>query len=382
MQFIHFGLLLSLLASNAAAVGDQIVISASQSRSLGIETVPLAAASLATGNALPARVLVPNQQIRVVSAPLAGMVESLPVATGQSVKKGQLLLRLQSPGLAELERDFLQAALLSQLSGNALKRDEQLFKDGIIAESRYLATQNAALSSAAAAREKRQALALAGVGEAAIAGLSAGRAANSALELTAPITGVVLEQMAEPGQRVEAAAPLFKVASLSPLWLEIQAPIGQASKLALGATVKVPNSLSPNSLPRGERDAESLRDAQITGKVISVGRSVSEANQTVLVRAEISEGAANLRPGQFVEAVIGISGSAGQWAVPGNALARVGAQAYVFVQTPAGYRAQPVKVVSQTPESITVSGGLRGDERVVSKGAVALKAAWQGLGGE
>lgn len=368
MQFIRIGLFLSLLASllasGGAVAGDQIAMSAKQSQSLGIETVPLAAASHATGNALPARVLVPNQQLRVVSAPLAGMVESVSVATNQSVKKGQLLLRLQSPGLAELQRDFLQAASLSRLAGDALSRDEKLFKDGIIAESRYLATRNAASSAAAASHEKRQALRLAGVGEAAITGLAHGETANSGLDLTAPVAGVVLEQMVAPGQRVEAAAPLLKLANLSPLWLEIQTPLSQANALAVGAAVIVTNP-------------------QASGKILSIGRSVSEASQTVLVRAEVSEGAANLRPGQFVEAKIGLSpGSAGHWSVPGNALVRVENQAYVFVQTPTGYRALPVKVISQTPAAITLSGELRGDERVVSKGAVALKAAWQGLGGE
>jgi hypothetical protein len=113
---------------------------------------------------------------------------------------------------------------------------------------------------------------------------------------------------------------------------------------------------------------------------------VAEANQTVMARAEVSEGAANLRPGQFVEAVLGISGGAGLWTVPGNALVRAANQAYVFVQTSSGYRVQAVKVISQTPTAITiesaVAGELHGDERVVSRGSVALKAAWQGLGGE
>lgn len=367
MQFIHIGLLLSLLASGLAMAGEQIAMTAKQSQALGIETVPLAASVNATGNALPAQVVIPNQQIRVVSAPLAGMLESLSVAVNQRVKKGQLLARLQSPGLAELQRDYLQAASQSRLAQNSLSRDESLFKDGIIAESRYLATQNVALASAAAASEKRQSLRLAGVGDAAIARLQAGQAIGSALEIAAPIEGVVLEQMAAPGQRVEAAAPLFKVAHLSPLWLEIQVPISQANTLTLGAAVNVST-------------------AQASGKVISIGRSVAEANQTVMARAEVSEGAANLRPGQFVEAVLGISGGAGLWTVPGNALVRAANQAYVFVQTSSGYRVQAVKVISQTPTAITiesaVAGELHGDERVVSRGSVALKAAWQGLGGE
>lgn len=360
MRIIRLFLVITSCWAGLAAAAD-IPMSARQSQALGIETVPLVASANVAGNAMPAQVMIPNQQIRVVSAPLAGMVESMAVAVNQSVAKGQPLARLQSPALAELQRDYLQAALQSQLAQNSLSRDEKLFKEGIIAEGRYQATRNAALGSSAGANEKRQALRLAGLGDGAISKLQSGQAIGSALEITAPIEGVVLEQMVAPGQRVEAAAPLFKVARLSPLWLEIQVPLNQASALQEGAAVRVPA-------------------APASGKVISIGRSVAEGSQTVLVRAEVGEGAANLRPGQYVEAVVGAGGGGGQWTVPGAALVRANNQAYVFVQTPGGFRPQAVKVLGQTPSAITISGELRGDERVASKGTVALKAAWQGLG--
>lgn len=336
-------------------------MTARQSQALGIETAPLAAPSAASGSGLPAQVVIPNHQLRVISAPLPGMVESLEVVVNQAVKKGQTLARLQSPALAELQRDFLQAALQSQLAQNTLSRDEKLFKDGIVAESRYLASRSNATVLAAMANEKRQALRLAGMNDDALRKLQSGQAIGSALEVASPIEGVVMEQMLAPGQRVEVAAPLFRVARLSPLWLEIQVPLSHISALQPGAPVRVPA-------------------ASASGKVISIGRAVSEANQTVMVRAEVSDGAGNLRPGQYVEAVVGFAAGPRQWSVPNAALVRAGNQAYVFVQTPSGYRPQPVQVLGQTPAAITITGELRGDEKVVAKGTVALKAAWQGLG--
>ncbi len=363
MFMIRSFLAVSLCWAGVAFAASDVPVTAKQSQALGIETQPLASSSVLAGNALPAQVVIPNHQMRVISAPLPGMVESMAVAVSQTVKKGQVLARIQSPGLAELQRDFLQAALQSQLAQNSLSRDEKLFKDGIVAESRYLATRNSALTSAAAASEKKQALRLAGLGDAAVQKLQSGQAIGSALDIVSPIDGVVMEQMIAPGQRVEAAVPLFKVARLSPLWLEVQAPLVQVSTLQAGASVRVPA-------------------LQASGKVISIGRGVSEANQTVMVRAEITDGAANLRPGQYVEAVLGLTSGAKQWTVANMALMRDGGQTYVFVQTPSGYRLQLVQVLSQTASSATIGGDFKGDERVVTTGTVALKAAWQGLGGE
>jgi RND family efflux transporter MFP subunit len=363
MFMIRSFLAVSLCWAGALFAASDVPVTAKQSQALGIETRPLASSSVLAGNALPAQVVIPNQQMRVISAPLPGMVESLEVAVNQAVKKGQVLARIQSPGLAELQRDFLQAELQSQLAKNSLSRDEKLFKDGIVAESRYLATRSGALTSAAAASEKRQALRLAGLGEAAIQKLQSGQAIGSALDVASPIDGVVMEQMIAPGQRVEAAAPLFKVARLSPLWLEIQAPLAQASTLQAGASVRVSS-------------------AQASGKVISIGRAVAEANQTVMVRAEITDGAVNLRPGQYVEAVLGMVTGTKQWSVANGALMRDGGQTFVFIQTPSGYRLQAVQVAAQTAALATIVGDFKGGEQVVVKGTVALKAAWQGLGGE
>lgn len=361
MFVIRSFLAVVLCWAELAAAGNDISMTARQSRALGVETVALAAPASAAGNGIPAQVVIPNQQVRIVSAPLAGLVESLAVAVNQPVRKGEMLARLQSPALAELQRDFLQAALQSQLAQNTLNRDEKLYQDGIVAESRYLVARNNSATLAAAASEKRQALRLAGMNDGAIGKLKAGHAIGSALEVVSPLEGVVLEQMVAPGQRVDAAAPLFKVASLTPLWLEIQVPLAHANALQAGAPVRVPA-------------------ASASGKVISVGRAVSEANQTVMVRAEVSDGAGNLRPGQYVEAVVGLAAGPRQWSVPNAALVRAGNQAYVFVQTPSGYRPQPVQVLGQTPAAVTITGELRGDEKVVAKGTVALKAAWQGLG--
>ena len=349
------------LPASAVYAGDQIKMTPQQARALSIETAPLGVSQGAAGTGLPAQVVIPNGQIQVVSAPLAGLIQSLAVATNDTVKKGQLLARLSSPMLVEAQRDFLQAATQSQLARNSLKRDAQLFKEGIIAEGRYLATKSGEVQASAALSERRQALRLYGMSEGAIGRLQSSYVLSSTLDIVSPLDGVVLEQMATAGQRAEAASPLYKVAKLAPLWLEIQVPMLQATHIAPGAAVSVPA-------------------LGVKGKVLSVGRNVN-ASQAVMVRAEISEGLKYLHTGQYVEALIAAPSAAKQWRVPNNALVRGQDKIYLFVQTASGFRAQPVTIVNQAADSATISGELQGNERVAVQGLVALKGAWQGLGG-
>jgi hypothetical protein len=117
------------------------------------------------------------------------------------------------------------------------------------------------------------------------------------------------------------------------------------------------------------------------GKVLAIGSSVG-ANQTVMVRAQVSEGAQRLRPGQFVEASVASAAEAGEWRVPNAALARVAGKLVVFVQTTSGFSLEQVEMVSEGAADSLVKGVLADDARIAVKGVAALKAASSGIGGE
>lgn len=356
-------LLMSMLYAALSSAGEEVSISAQQAQALGVATAPLRKQNAAAGTGLPAQVVIPNNQMHIVSAPTDGFVGGMMVAVNQEVKQGQVLARLKSPALIEAQRAFLQAATRAALQRENLRRDEQLFKEGIIAKSRYLTTQNELTQTAAELAEREQLLSLYGMSVPAIQQLRDKRTLTSAVEIVSPIGGVVLEQMAMVGQRTEAAAPLYRVASLAPLWLEIAVPLARLGQINQGDTITVPAY-------------------QAIGKVLSVGSSVGSANQTVMVRAEVSEGAQRLRPGQQIEVLIATPSSpTAQWEVPNQALVHQAGGVYVFVQTPGGFRAQAVTVVNAAAETSTIQGPLRGDEHIAVRGVVALKGAWQGLGG-
>ena len=350
--------LLIALFTGVANAGEPLLLHASQMRALGIETALVGQAGQSRQGVYPARVLVPNEQMRVIAAPVAGMLEMLAVAPGTSVKKGQILARLASPQALELQRDALQAGSQSALLQQSLKRDQQLFAEGLIAESRLQATRAAASQAAAQASERQQGLALAGIAPGKL---------GASLALTAPIDGVVLEQGGQLGQRVEAATLIYRIARLTPLWLEIQVPLAVATTLKEDMAIKL-----------AERD--------ISGRLIAIGRAVDPASQTVLLRAEVDKGAAALHAGQVLEVEIASPAGQHQQRLPAAALVRHDGKAYAFVQTAsddqgARFAARPVQVVSQGGDSVLVDG-VQAGERVAVRGVSGLKAMLTGVGSE
>lgn len=313
-----------------------------QAQALGIVTRPAQAGAALPLATHPGRVVVPPAQQRVLAAPLGALVTALHVAVGDTVRTGQLLAVLRSPEAQALQRETLQAASQEELTRQALRRDEQLHAEELIALSRLEASRAAHRQALALAQERRQALRLAG-------------AAGGELSLRSPIAGTVLEVSVTLGQRVEAAAPLLRVALLSPLWLELQVPAAQADSIRAGDTVQVAG-----------------REA--TGRVLRVGPAVDAATQTLVVRAEVAS-AARLRPGEVVQAQLArAAGDAALVQVPAAALVRQGGSVAVFVQRePGRYALVPVQTVSHASGHSVVTG-LQPGAAVVVQGTAALLA--------
>lgn len=344
------------LGLSACAGAAELRLEPAQIRALGITTALPTSQATSEVIGLAAEVMVPNNQLHVVSTPLPGLVEAVLVAVNEPVRRGQVLARMQSTALAEAQRGYLQALTQQQLAQANLDRDNRLAAEGLIAESRLLSTRAGHVEATALLAERRHALRLAGMDDKAIQGLQTGSAISSSVIVSAPVNGIVIDQMAQAGQRLEAFTPLYRIAQLDPLWLEIQVPLARAAGVREGAAVRVPS-------------------VEAAGRIISVGRSVTPESQTMMLRALISTNAARLRPGQYVEATVSIGGGmAAHWRVPAGALARIGDKPHVFLRTAGGFRATEVTVVNEGPQTMVVSGPLTATAQIAVTGVSALKA--------
>lgn len=346
----------------SAYAADAITLSSQQQRNLGVQTQVLATALTSAGgaqNGWPARVEVPANNQRMVTAPVAGLVTRLTKSAGDPVRAGESLASLASTELLAEQRGLMTTQAQLRLARDKAVRDEKLFAEGIIAESRLRQSQAELATAQAEYGAQRATLRAYGVGDQGVAAMSAGKLSTS-LGVAAPISGVVLEQLADVGSRVEMGAPLYKLANLSRLILEIQLPASQANVFAPGQTVTVAGS-------------------QAVGKITAIGAQVGGA-QTLTVRAEVRDPQNLLRPGQQVEARTSAQVKGNFYSVPAQAIAWQSGKAYVFVATPSGFNAMPVSVQTQSSQSVLV-GGLKGNERIAVSGLAALKSLWQG-GGE
>jgi multidrug efflux pump subunit AcrA (membrane-fusion protein) len=361
--FFAISFWLSMATVVAASPGDPLRVAAEQIDALGIAIGTAEAKDLIPQPRLPGRITLPNTRVRVVTARSSGVLVSPLVALGDSVAAGQELARLESPVFVSLQRDYIQALSQLDLADATAHREEQLVTEGIIAGRRAALSEAILRDAQSQLEQRRQALVLSGMSESEVVQLAETRNLSPTLVLRASITGVVLEQYARAGERLDAGGALYRIGDLDALTVEIHTPLDVARSLAIGTRFSLPDEAG-------------------SGQVIAVGSEVHALDQGVLVRGEIENRGAGLRPGQFVRVQFETSRDQGlAFAVPSKAVVHVDGRAWLFRRVEGGFEPFAVEIVGGTGRESVVIGAITTETEIAIRGTAALKAHWLAQGG-
>ncbi|MCA9570045.1 MAG: efflux RND transporter periplasmic adaptor subunit [Myxococcales bacterium] len=289
-----------------------------------------------------------------VTSWIGGRIERLHVAaTGAEIGRGQVVATLFSPEIYAAHQDLLTTR-------------EQV---GRLPEG---PARNAARATLDAARQR---LALLGVPERELADLEAASAPARTIPIRSPYAGTVIERVATEGTYVQTGSPLYRLADLGHLWVQLDAYESDLPRLAVGQPV--------------ELTAEGAPDRTFAGRVTFVDPTVDVQRRTARVRVEVDQ-PEGLRPGMFAEATVlapvAVDGETrSPLVIPDTAPLFTGKRSLVYVEEegPDGlaYAPRVVRLGPRLGDVYPVVAGLSEGERVVSRGAFALDADLQIKGG-
>ncbi len=290
-----------------------------------------------------AGLLVARQEARL-RAEVPGTVLAVEVDLGQTVKKGQLLGRLEDRSL----RDALSSAQAAVRSANEevaltksqAKRTKTLLEAGALAPA-----EAERINAARAAASSRRA--------AALAQLAAISQQVEATTPTAPFDGVVSERSVNPGDVVAPGAPLFTVIDPSSMRLQ-----GFVSSDAL-SLVKVGEPVHFTVRGYGERRFE--------GQIEQLAPAADRRTGQIAVLVAIPNPGSELIAGLFADGRVAAEDK-DALVVPPAAIQGDGDNARVVVIRDGRTTSVPVKVGLEDPasERIEVQGELQEGERVVT----------------
>lgn len=303
---------------------------------------------------LPGTIVIPPQQLRVVAAPASGLVESLLAVTDEPVKAGDPVALLRSMEIVEAQRQYLAALADEALASDRLRRLQLLFEARATPERELKVAQTTAINAKSHLDERRQILSLMELSEADIETLRTTRKIFPAVTVHAPVGGTIVKRHANPGERIDAAAPIYTIAKLEPLWVNIQVPAARLSALATGEAVVLP--------ALGAR-----------GRIIRVARTVDSPTQSATAVAEIDTNGGSVRPGLATTVTIRLSqGPETQWSIPSAAVVRHRDRSWVFVRSKDGFVARPVQVIAESPARTSIRAELNPDDQIADRGIIAL----------
>jgi cobalt-zinc-cadmium efflux system membrane fusion protein len=333
------------------------------------------------------------------------------VEPGQSVKAGQVLVRIDSPQVAELRGQLIEARSRLRLAEQNLARTSKSenraaaiqaknnldFAEANLERKRRLAALGAAAgrevaeaeveyknakaeydyqSSIQVTREQQQAISEVEQTRAVVARLNQSLAAlgasadgqGGAVSLTSPISGTVIDSHVSVGQAVTMGTELMTIMNLASVIIEAQLPESQAVRVQRGQKIAA-------RLP-------GLPDQVFEGRVESVGNAVDTEKRTVPVRARITNTGVLLKHDMAVEVRLVTGVRKEVLIVPVSALVEDEGIKVVYVKEGDRYERRPVVVGTINYQLAEILSGIEEGEEVVVAGAYQLRNMAKGGGAE
>ena len=309
------------------------------------ETGSLTAEARATGIVAPA----PGAELLVIAPEPARIVE-IPKAQGDTVKRGDVLVRFEIPSTAaevsKQEAETKRAQARIENARAALARAKDLFDRGVAARkevedaTKELADAEADLAAAQAATVAAGAL-----------------AARSVVRAT--FDGIVAKRSHNPGDLVEATASDAVLRVVDPRRVEVIASVPITD--ALGITVGAPARIVGASASAGDSGL----------KVIAQPAAVQPGTATVAIRLAFAK-PTRYPVGAPVQVSIDTDTHKNVVLVPASALVREGEETAVFAVENQTAKRREVKTGIESGDRVEIISGINTGEMVITSGQNGL----------
>ncbi|MFJ5348520.1 efflux RND transporter periplasmic adaptor subunit [Pectobacterium parvum] len=300
-----------------------VIVSARQQQNLGVRTTRAEMRELTDRATGYGTVALNERGLHTLVAPSGGIVEKLTVnALQQQVKKGETLATLWNPTWAAAQREYLA---IQQLGDDIL-------------------TQSA-----------RQRLALLFMPEAIIRQVERSGKPQDRIAITAPEDGYVNKLEVRQGMQLSPAQPLFELASLNPVWVDVDYPEAQAAQLTIGSDISATSRAWP--------------DKTFHGKVSELLPILDSTTRTLKARVVLDNPQQQLKPGMYLTVQLSHAQAQPRLAIPQEALLVSGSQNRVLLSDGNGYfTPRNVTAGATLGDWVEIIDGLKAGDNVVTSG--------------
>jgi membrane fusion protein, heavy metal efflux system len=286
------------------------------------------------------------REIPVISL-ASGRVVDIKARLDDYVKKGQLLLKIQSPDSSNAFDTYIKARNDEIMNNKAYVRAKDLYAHGAISQSMLEQAEDAEDDSLADLKSAEEQLETLGMDK---------DHPSPVVSVYSPISGVIVQQFvtqaAAAGVTFSGSATAFTVADISSVWVICDVYENDIPKLALGQEAKINLTAYP--------------DRPITGRISDIGPVLDPQIRTAKVRIEVPNPGI-IKLGMFVTATFTSLQKQHFALVPAPAVLHLHDRDWVYV--PAGgsqFRRVEVKAGNMVGDKQEILAGIQSGQQVVS----------------
>jgi cobalt-zinc-cadmium efflux system membrane fusion protein len=306
-----------------------------------------------------------NMTVNISSA-VSGIVSKAVVASGQQVAKGDVLLLIDSPDIAEAKGNFRKLLASLELAKKAVQREERLFSK-MVSSQVDVETAKAQLSQTVIERANaRTKLLNLGLSDEDISALEQAPldTITGLLTIRAPHSGIVLERAVSNGERIEPGNNLLLLSDLSQIgvWADLKEDdLTRLNGNKQNLSVEVESIASPGKVYKG--------------KIDSISGIMNEQTRTAQARITLNNPDGLLKPGMFVTLRLMLPGGGDALAVPKVAVLADAGRTFVFVHKEGDYWIRrPVTLGATFNDSVEIKDGLSVGQKIIADGSFLLKS--------
>jgi len=280
----------------------------------------------------------------------AGRVVEIRARLGDTVEKGQLLLRVQSSDISGAFSDYRKAVADEQLARTQLERSKLLYGKGAISLNDLEVSQDAEEKAKVDVENTTEHLRVLGADVNHPAAI---------VDIVAPISGVITDQQVTNAAGVQGLSSPnpFTISDLTSVWIVCDVYENDLANVHVGETAEIHTSAYPDKL--------------LTGRISNVGPVLDPTIRTAKVRIEVHNPGI-LRIGMFVSAIFHGQKKESHAAVPASAILHLHDRDWVYV--PAGdkkFRRVEVVAGASLPDNTQeILSGIKAGQQLVSNALV------------
>lgn len=333
-----------------------VTLDASEVDALNIETYTVIRQDVAHQVTVPGEVVASPEHFSIVSAPISGRIVSIAAHEGEPVRKGSVMLEIESLQFAELVAAHLKARAGLALSEVQTERTRQLVGDQISAQrtlDRLEAEQKQARAELASSLARLQAV---GLSRAEIEQWAEEEPASyGILKVHAPISGFIDEHLIDLGQSVQAYDKMLSIVDPGHVMVKGYAPPAEGMDLRTGDAVRVTGRQAGGQ--------------QVEARVTSINPSLDADNKSLVVNILMPTINSWPMPGDQVSVDIQHRNATAEMILPLSAIQYEGNRATVFVKQRADAFEKRFVDIGRLDQdyAMVLSGVSEGDEVAVTQ---------------